>query len=626
MCGFTGYLSMSMGGERGRAFLEKGCALLRHRGPDEYSVNQNGHTGTGFARLSILDLETGMQPIADRESGASIICNGQIYNYIELKSQLPSMEYSTTGDMEVALKAYLNWGTGFAEKLNGMFAGAILDPSRKRIILFRDRFGIKPLYYMNNPNGFFFASEISPLLEAPGAARELNSKMLPSWFTYRYVFGEETMFRGIRKLLPGSMLVLDMETGDFRTFTYWNWEFRGNHAGTMEEAEEEFNALFMDAVRIRLRSDVEVGSLISGGIDSSAVASAAALCQPDLKLFTIGFHERDYDETSDVDRLLELMPGRFARSGVIRGTCLPGDLELLPDLVRSVEEPISLGTMVPTDQVCRLASERLKVVLTGEGADEVFAGYRKFLVEAAAIEAERCSPEGRRILLRDFPELSERKSVPGDHLTRHITDERLFQPDEIVGLTGISPGGFSDCGEKRLLSIGEGVDPIGAMQMIEALTRLPNYVNLRLDKLSMRHSLETRTPFLDYRLAEFAGRLPLDYRVNLEERTGKFLCREAFRKGGILPAEVTRRSKKPFTMPIAQWFSDPRSLPEPVADILLGNTVRAQGILNPDMVRAYAGEVTGTGVGPETLVSAGDRVFAIVVFSLWYGEFMKGTI
>ncbi len=623
MCGFTGYLSRSIGTEPGRAFLEKGCSLLRHRGPDEFSINQSGDMGTGFARLSILDLETGMQPIHDRESGASIVCNGQIYNYIELKRELPCTEYSTTGDMEVALKAYLHWGTEFTSRLNGMFAGAVLDPARKRIVLFRDRFGIKPLYYTINSNGFFFSSEITPLLEAPGTARELNRRMLPSWLTYRYLFGEETMFRGIRKLLPGSILVLSTETGDFRTSTYWDWEFREDRGMTMEEAEEEFTALFMDAVRIRLRSDVEVGSLISGGIDSSAVASAAAICQPDLKLFTIGFHEEEYDETSDVDRLLELMPERFAGAGVVRDTCLPGNLLLLPDLVRSVEEPISLGTMVPTDQVCRLAAERLKVVLTGEGADEVFAGYRKFLVEAAAIEADRSSPEGRSAILQDFPELLERKSAPGNHLTRHITGERLFHADEITALTGISPGGFSDCGEKRLRSIGEGVDPIDAMQMIEALTRLPNYVNLRLDKLSMRHSLETRTPFLDYRLAEFAGGLPLEYRVNLKERTGKHLCREAFRKGGILPEEVTRRSKKPFTMPIAQWFSDPRSLPEPIADILLGNTVRSQGILDPDMVRGYAGEVTGKGVGPETLVSAGDRVFAIVVFSLWYGEFMK---
>lgn len=626
MCGLTGYWSRRVGVGQGLEFLEKSCRILAHRGPDESAVLQRDRCGTGFVRLSILDLETGMQPLTDPD-GTSIVCNGQIYNYVELRNELPAETYRTRGDMEVALNAYRHHGVMFPRKLNGMFAGAIHDPSAERVVLFRDRFGIKPLYYTVNDHGFFYSSEIRPLLEAPGTAREMDDEMLPVWFTYRYVPGERTLFKGIRKLLPGSILILDTGSGEFKTRFYWEWSFpAAEPVISLAEAEEEFTRLFRDSVRIRLRSDVEVGSLISGGIDSSAVASAAVLHKPDMKLFTIGFEEAAYDETREVDRFLHSMGQRFQGCEVVRETCLLNRLDLLPGIVRAVEEPISLGTMVPTDQVCRLASEKLKVVLTGEGADEIFAGYRKFLLEAAALEFPKADSQGKKELIRLYPEIRGYSGGSGaDHVSRHIAGERLFGKEELEALLGAS--GYSDriSWDPRLGNIPSDLNPISAMQIIETLTRLPNYVNLRLDKLSMKHSLETRTPFLDYRLAEFSSSLPLELRVNLKAGMEKFICRESFRTSGILPPEVSRREKKPFTMPIADWFSDPSALPEPIAEILLGRETDSQGILNGDMVRKYARQVTGKGVGPSTLVSAGDRVFAIVVFSLWYGEFIKET-
>lgn len=625
MCGFTGYWSKGLIPERGREFLENACGLLRHRGPDDSGILIRGSTGIGFVRLSILDLETGMQPVVNQLDSTAIACNGQIYNYIELKSELPREHYATSGDMEVALNAYRHHGPEFPGKLNGMFAGVVHDPMRNRLVLFRDRFGIKPLYYVRNGSGLFFSSEIKPLAGAPEVSLELDRSLLAAFFKYRYVPGESTIFRGIRKLPPASVLILDTLTGHSTVRSYWEWKFEENSSITISEADEEFNRLFIDSVRIRLRSDVEVGSLISGGIDSSAVASAAAVHKPDIKLFTIGFSEPKYDETPDVDRFLSLMPRRFEGTESIRGICSPDHLGLLPGIIRSIEEPISLGTMVPTDQVCRLASSRLKVVLTGEGADEIFAGYRKFIVEAAAMAYPGASQIERKRLSELYPEMLTRLGgTPEDHITRHIAGELLFSEGELKDLLGAdTPIDFTISDY-----IPEGVsrmeEPISAMQVIETLTRLPNYVNLRLDKLSMRHSLETRTPFLDYRLAEFAGTLPLNLRVNLATGGEKYICRESFRTHGILPPEVTGRAKKPFTMPIADWFTTPSSLPESIADILMGKEVDSQGILNGDLVRKYAGMVTGEGVGPETMISAGDRVFAMVVFTLWYGEFMKG--
>ncbi len=627
MCGFSGFCAGSIGKEEGAAILRRMGDIQSHRGPDDSAVLHRGNVGISFVRLSILDLATGMQPIVSKVDDTAIACNGQIYNYIELRDELPSQHYETTGDMEVALNAYRHLGEDFPNSLNGMFAGVIHDQEKDALFLFRDRFGIKPVYYTETSRGFFFASEIKPLLGVPGVRCEMDRSLLPSFFTYRYIPGEKTLFKGIFKLPPASILKLDTRGGEFQVKQYWEWSFPSSQRNiSLAEASEEFNRLFADAVRIRLRSDVEVGSFISGGIDSSAVASIAAIHKPAIKLFTIGFGEEKYDETGDVGEFLKMMSSRFSRAESVQRNCVSDQLDVLPDLVRSIEEPISLGTMVPTDQVCSLAAERLKVVLSGEGADEIFAGYRKFLVEAAALEYPSASVEEKRRLLLMCPELSLRLGGSDEnHLMRHIASERLFNQSELVSLLGLTNEPELDVSSIIPGSLTASTNPISAMQAIEVKSRLPHYVNLRLDKLSMRHSLETRTPFLDYRLAEFSASLPVKLRVNLKAAQEKYICRESFKQFGVLPPSVADRPKKPFTMPIADWFSRTSTLPDSVRDILLGSEVDRQGILDGDLVRKYARQVTGTGVGPETMVSAGDRIFSIVVFSLWYREFMEGS-
>lgn len=629
MCGFSGFLSVSTDRDEGTAILRAMGETQRHRGPDDTALLLRGKVGISFVRLSILDLATGMQPIVSKQDETAIACNGQIYNYIELKNELPAQYYETSGDMEVALNAYRHLGDDFPNSLNGMFAGVIHDPGKNTLLLFRDRFGIKPVYYTETTRGFFFASEIKPLLSVPGVRCEMDSSLLPMFFTYRYIPGERTLFKGIYKLPPASILKLDTNSGAFQVRQYWEWRFPSGHSErdiSLPEASEEFHRLFTDAVRIRLRSDVEVGSFISGGIDSSAVASIAAIHRPTIKLFTIGFGEKKYDETGDVDEFLSEMRDRFSQADSIRRHCISDQLVTLPEIIRSVEEPISLGTMVPTDQVCSLAAKKLKVVLSGEGADEIFAGYRKFLVEAAALEFPKAAASEKRRLLAMCPELSSRLGGSGeDHLLRHIASERLFSSEELVPLLGLAGKPELDLSGIIPSSLAADTDPISAMQAIEVKSRLPNYVNLRLDKLSMRHSLETRTPFLDYRLAEFSASIPVKLRVNLSTGQEKYICRESFNSHGVLPRSVTGRAKKPFTMPIADWFSNKKALPESIREIVLGNEVDRQGILDGELVRRYANAVTGADVGPETMVSAGDRVFSIVVFSLWYREFMEGA-
>ena len=628
MCGIHGIFSYSLSKEEiARRLMEMG-RIQRHRGPDDqkeavYSA-EGGWLGFGFVRLSILDLETGMQPIQCPKDQSAIICNGQIYNYIELRSEVSEEPFVSNGDIEVALHLYRLYGLSFIHRLNGMYAGAVFDPPGKKLLLFRDRFGIKPLYYTVFNGNFVFASEIKPLLKGSGLPGRLNESRLATLFSYRYLPGEETMFLGIKRLPPGSFLEYDLTGGGFRVERYWEYRLdRADTSVTLNEASDQFNDLFADAVRIRLRSDVEVGSLLSGGIDSSAVASQAARHKPGLRMFTISFTEDQYNESPQVERFIHTNRGRFNPLRYNFRSCGRETLSQLPGIIRALEEPIFLGAVFPTDQVCRLAGDQVKVVLTGEGADEIFAGYRKFLIEMAAHQYPDVSPEWQKHLSDFYPEIRPYLKVRhSDPVRRYIQSEQLFGRAELKRLLGIEPP--PDLFPQDALPTLSGHEhPLNAALAMESRFRLPDYVILRLDRLSMRHSLETRTPFLDYRLAEFAATLPVNFKVNLELNQEKFICRHSFVNHQVLDQETASRRKLPFTSPLANWLSDPATLPDFLQDILLGETVEKQGLLNGKMVKELTGKVTTKGVEPATLVSDADRVFAVVVFTVWYNEFFN---
>jgi asparagine synthase (glutamine-hydrolysing) len=628
MCGVNGIISPDLTVQDINRRLDRMNGILRHRGPDDNRNNVRsvcGKTvGLGFVRLSILDLKTGMQPIHCDIDDTSIICNGQIYNYLELKEMVKTEPFFSKGDVEVALHLYRKKGIDFLSCLNGMYAGAILDPGRNRIFLFRDRFGIKPLYYSINNNDFTFSSEIKPLIAGSGFMPEMNVHRLATYFTYRYIPGSDTMFKGIFRVPPGSFLEYDLANGKFQIIRYWDYQLDNiNQDMTIDHAADKFYELFSDSVKIRLRSDVEVGSLISGGIDSSAVSAQAALNQSSIQLFSIAFDEEKYNELDHVKHLLSADPEKFGSSKLNSQVCRKNHLAYLPGIVRSLEEPISLGTLLPTDMVCKMASKKVKVVLTGEGADEVFAGYRKFMIESAASRFSFFPKKKQNELLFLYPELNvylrNRKSDPAG---RYIQNETLFSSDEILKLTGRDlPLNLFSKDAMPFLKGNE--DPVNQAIAFETRFRLPDYVVLRLDRLSMRHSLEARTPFLDYRLAEFAATLPVNLKVNLDAVREKFICSHSFLKFKLLDNKAAHRRKQPFTIPLADWLSDPGSLPVFLQEILLGDVIRRQGILNPEYVRSLVGKISTRGIGPETLVSVADQVFSIIIFTLWYQEFFS---
>lgn len=626
MCGIQGIISPSLSREEMDRRLSEMGLLQAHRGPDDSArriFNCAGRrVGLGFVRLAILDLETGMQPITAAEDQTTILCNGQVYNYVELRQELKDMHFRTTGDIEAALHLYRRCGIDFLQQLNGMYAGAILDPSRRRLLLFRDRFGIKPLYYTDWGGNFSFASEIKPLIKGSGRPAQLDRSRLPTLFTYRYLPGEGTLFEGIKRLPPGSFLEYDLNSGQYRVERYWDYNLdREQTDMDLDSAAEAFYDLFSDAVRIRLRSDVEVGSLISSGIDSSAVASETARVQPSVRLFTMAFDEAKYNELPQVERFLRVNGKRFADTRQHVKLCRREALEELPGIINALEEPISLGAVLPTDQVCRLAAEKVKVVLTGEGADEIFAGYRKMGLEMAAAEFKGRPEAEQTLLMEQYPELRDYLDLrhPDPH-RRYIQSERLFNRQELSRLLGSEPPKnlFPD---DAVVKLSGKEHDLNATLAMESRFRLPDYVILRLDKLSMRHSLETRTPFLDYRLAEFAATLPVQFKVNLEAQQEKFICRYAFEKYGVMDPVSARAAKQPFTIPLADWLAKPDELPEFIQEIMFGDLVRRQGILDPELVRETAGRVGSSGIGPNTLVSEADRIFSVIVFTLWYNQF-----
>ncbi|MCF8045534.1 MAG: asparagine synthase C-terminal domain-containing protein, partial [Desulfarculaceae bacterium] len=370
-----------------------------------------------------------------------------------------------------------------------------------------------------------------------------------------------------------------------------------------------------------LNADVEVGSFLSGGIDSSAVASLAADRKKDINLFTIFFKEEGYNELPQVEQFIHAHKDRFGGAKLNTALCSSELLEKLPSIIRSVEEPVSLGTLLPTDQVCRLAGEKLKVVVTGEGADEIFGGYRKFLLESAAASYHSVSAQRQKELRQIYPELERYLAVRDkDPFRRFIQSEMLFERSELARLIGKDPGDSVFPQDARP-SLSGSEHPLNTALALESRSRLPDYVILRLDKLSMRHSLETRTPFLDFRLAEFAATLPPEFKANIEKGIEKYLLGYALGKYNILDRSTAGRRKLPFTIPLAHWLSDPSSLPEPLREVLSGSMIKEQGILNPDMLAHDLKHVSISRTDPNTLVSAADRVFAVMIFTLWYNQF-----
>ena len=608
MCGICGLASTNgaVDAERVAAM----SATLVHRGPDSFGEFSDGAVALAARRLSIIDLETGDQPIANEDGTLHVVQNGEIYNYVELRRELERTghRFRTHGDTEVLLHLYEEHGDGFAERLRGMFAVAIWDAPRRRLVLARDRFGIKPLYYRDAHGELEFASELRAL-----PRDEVDLDALEAFLAFNSIPAPLTIFRGTRKLPPGHLLIWDNGRVHLERFARPApvpvEELRED-----EEAElvEELRSRMRDSVRAHLVSDVPVGVLLSGGVDSSLLAALAAeeTSEP-LRTFSIGFEERSFDELADA-RLVAERYSTNHRELVLR----PDAALLLPVLAEAFDEPFADSSALPTYLVSELAAGDVKVALSGEGGDELFGGYYTYVADLLAARVGRLARLARPLVER-LPSSTRRASLDYrakrfvraaylPSLERHHGWKEIFSADARAELVGRgSQFDPVDLLRARYEETG-GADELARLQDVDLGIYLVDDLLVKTDRASMAHSLEARVPFLDTVVANLALALPTRHKVRGLGK--KVLLRKAAEP--LLPREIVHGRKRGFSIPAAAWL---RGELEPFArETLSQDALLRQGFFRPAVVHRLLDEHTA---GREDLSR---QLWGLLAFTLWY--------
>ena len=602
MCGIAGFTTHRHQPEKPEMALAGMTNALSHRGPDAEGAYSDPAVRLGHRRLSILDLAGGAQPMSSADGRWHIVFNGEIYNYVELRRDLEArgVMFQTQSDTEVLLQAWAEDGADCLPRLNGMFAFAIWDAREKRLTLARDPLGIKPLYYANHRGELLFASELRSLLRYPGFKPGLDPASINKYLALGYIPAPSTAYAGVRKLEPGQVVI--WSPAGRRTEYFWDLPIEDNPvgAGTFDESAEATRDLLREAVRYQLRSDVEVGILLSGGIDSSAVAALAApLAGRKLHSFSIGFQEASYNELPFAE-----MVARKVGTEHHHQTLTPTDVAgALPQIYRGLDEPLGDASLVPTWFLSRLAASKVKTVLGGDGGDELFAGYPSF---QAHLLMERLSflPVGVRDainhLIQRMPVSHNYKSIP--FLLAQFL-KGLGLPAEIRFLLWMGACGNA---ERRDLLAPEVRNELHRHNAFEDVTRLAyrsglsgglerifylctklylqECVLMKVDRASMAHSLEVRVPFLDIDLVTHAFSLRADYK--LRGRQTKLILKEALKND--LPPAILQRKKAGFAMPVAAWLQ--QDLKSWAQDLTDPSLIQSTGVLDPAAVRRMTEE------------------------------------
>jgi asparagine synthase (glutamine-hydrolysing) len=631
MCGIAGLVASDQLGIDDRARLAAMRDIISHRGPDDAGEFVDGQAALGHRRLSIVDLAAGHQPLSNEDDTIWIVFNGEIYNHAAVRPGLEAAghRYRTRSDTETIVHAYEQWGDACVEHLRGMFAFAIWDAPRRRLLLARDRLGVKPLYWAQAGHRLLFASEIKSILESGLICAEADEARLPELLSTRYLSGAETLFKGIHRLLPGHTLVF--EQGRVTINEYWDVPTgRGDErlANISEQdAVREFRERLEEAVRIRLMADVPLGMFLSGGLDSSAIAALmAGMIDRPLQTFSVAFKERAFSEL-DYARQVSTAIKADAHEVVIDDNDFFG---ALPRLIWHEDEPLAHPSSVPLYFVSELASRHVKVVLTGEGSDELLAGYAKYpkaLVNWRVGGAYNVLPHPLRSWVAGtvVPHLPQRmrKYATRSFVSMERTPEAMFfdnfaainlarqqtlLSDRFTGVPATDVYGPS----RQYFDA-----PNGRSTMLDRLlyTDLKTYLVellMKQDQMSMAASIESRVPFLDHKLVEFAAGLPA--RLKLRGFTTKWILRESVRS--ILPAEILSRPKMGFPVPFSLWMRGGWN--DVAREVLLDSRSRQRGIIEPRAVeQLLAKHRTGAAEG-------GDPLWSLLNLELWYRTFVDG--
>jgi asparagine synthase (glutamine-hydrolysing) len=625
MCGIVGFVRNDAK-PIDEQLLSRMCNAIRHRGPDQDGFYVNGSVGLAMRRLSIIDLKSGQQPIHNQDRSSWIVFNGEIYNYLELREKLEKLGHTfyTNSDTEAIVHAFDQYGSDCPKHLRGMFAFAIWNESTQELFIARDRVGKKPLLYALVNGQLIFGSEFSALLLHPDVSRDIQPEALDYYLSFMCIPAPLTAYKAIRKLEPGHWL--RWRKGEIELQRYWQPDFTKKLDISEEEAGERTVEILRDAVRVRLMSEVPLGAFLSGGIDSSAVVALMSQESSErVKTFSIGFEEQDFSELHHARRIAEHV-GAEHHEFIVR----PDAVEVLPILVEHYGEPYADSSAVPTYYVARETRKHVTVALNGDGGDESFAGYERyiamgltekyrrvpsFLRESVIKETVNLIPSSptKRSRVKSAQRLLEAVSLPRVDRYAHwvsVFNEQTKQPlysdffreqTQDANATGVLRKWF-----KRA----NGIGILDAMLLTDQMTYLPNDLLVKVDIATMAVSLEARSPFLDHHVIEFAASLPQD--LKLRRLTSKYLLKKVLRK--LLPSENLNRRKMGFGVPIGHWF---RGKMQPfLREVVLSEKALGRGLFKPEAVRQLV-----------ELHTRGERdyshqLWTLLMLELWFNRFI----
>jgi asparagine synthase (glutamine-hydrolysing) len=625
MCGIVGIVRND-GKPVDEQLLSRMNDAIRHRGPDDDGFYVNGSAGLAMRRLAIIDLKSGAQPIHNQDRSSWIVFNGEIYNYLELREKLEKLGHTfyTNSDTEAIVHAYDQYGTDCPKHLRGMFAFAIWNERTQELFLARDRVGKKPLLYAHVNGNLIFGSEFSALLLHPDISRDIQPEALDYYLSFMCIPAPLTAYRAIRKLEPGHWL--RWRKGQIELQRYWQPDFTKKLDISEEEAGERTVEILRDAVRVRLMSEVPLGAFLSGGIDSSAVVALMSQESSEpVKTFSIGFDEQDFSEIHHARRIAQHV-GADHHEFIVR----PDALEVLPTLVEHYGEPYADSSAVPTYYVAKETRKHVTVALNGDGGDESFAGYKRYLAMGLSEKYRRVPSFLRESVIRQTVNRIPTSPLKGSRVKsakRLLDAVSLPRVDRYTRWVSV----FNEETKKPLYSdffreqtraadatglLGEwfkranGIGILDAMLLTDQMTYLPNDLLVKVDIAAMAVSLEARSPFLDHHVIEFAASLPQN--LKLRGLTTKYVLKKALRK--LLPNENLNRSKMGFGVPVGHWF---RGKMQPfLREVILSEKASRRGLFKPEGVRQLI-----------ELHSHGERdysqqLWTLLMLELWFNRFI----
>ncbi|MFA7230137.1 MAG: asparagine synthase (glutamine-hydrolyzing) [Victivallaceae bacterium] len=574
MCGIAGIINFT-DKTAATAVLERMNSAQAHRGPDDSGIFADSRAALGHRRLSIIDLSNGHQPLGNEDGSVQIVFNGEIYNHDELRQRLETRGhvFRTHCDTEAIVHLYEEHGADCVKLLKGMFAFCIYDHKLGRVLLARDRMGQKPLFYFRHKRLLAFASELGALKQHPDMPRELNLQSLHDYFSMQYIPAPLTVYKDVYKLPPAHFLDMDIDDGSFRIERYWQPDYSVKTNLSFHDAAAQLRELLTLAVKRRLMSDVPFGAFLSGGLDSSIVTGIMSqLCDNPVKTFTIGFAEKQYDERSYAT---------IAAAAINRQAAFPlqyheqvvnsQDFDLLRKLAGHYGEPYSDASMLPTFLLSKFTREHVTVAISGDGADELFAGYERYLVMKYSAYSDKLPLPLRKLLFgipsKFMPDSGERtmsgrlrrtlRTVASESSQRYLDIICRFDEKQKKQLYGERFDGFKPISSCEIISSAynnaTAVNHVEKIMETDVHTYLPGDILTKVDIASMACSLEVRSPFMDHELVEFAASLPLDFKLRGTSR--KHILKEAFKD--LIPPEISERRKKGFGVPLAAWFRGP---------------------------------------------------------------------